>query len=145
MKTKFICALVIASAVTACAQQPKMLWLRNDGRMAANDPVLSRQFEIDRAVCSGDTGKAGLVALNPMQATDGGGYNNKAGRERGALASDVMRGCMAQKGYMLVREDEVQAKSAEYAAAAAQQARQEAEAKQPALPSSISKRTVSAQ
>jgi hypothetical protein len=143
MKRQFVCALVIASAVVGCAQQTKTVWLRNDGRMAANDPVMSRQFEVDRAVCSGDTGKAGLVALNPIQATDGGGYNRAAGAERGALAGDVMRGCMAQKGYMLVREDEVQAKAAEYAAAAAQQAGQEAAAKQP--PPSSSKRAASAQ
>jgi hypothetical protein len=64
--------------------------------------------------------------------------------ERNAvLLSDVLRGCMAQKGYMLVREDEVAAKSAEYAAAAAQQARQEAAAKPVAPPSG--KRVANAQ
>jgi hypothetical protein len=143
MKLKFVCALAIAGLLSACAQHPKTVWLRSDGRVAANDPLMSRQFEVDRAVCSGDTGKAGLVALNPMQATDGGGYNRAAGAERGALAGDVMRGCMAQKGYMLVREDEVAAKSAEYAAAAAQQARQDAAAKQPPPPSG--KRVANAQ
>jgi hypothetical protein len=141
MKTQLACALVIASAVLGCAQQPKTVWLRNDGRMASSDPLMSRQFEVDRAVCSGDTGKAGLVALNPIQATDGGGYNRAAGAERGALASDVLRGCMAQKGYMLVREDEVAAKSAEYAAAAAQQARQDAAVQSP---TSSAKRVASA-
>jgi hypothetical protein len=145
MKMQLVCALVIASAVTACATQPpRTVWLRNDGRVAGNDPVMSRQFEVDRAVCSGDTGKAGLVALNPIAGGKDGYYNGVAGAERGALAGDVMRGCMAQKGYMLVREDEVQAKSAEYAAAAAQQARQEAATKQPA-PQPSSKRTASAQ
>jgi hypothetical protein len=87
-----------------------------------------------------------LVALNPILSTESGYYNRAAGAERGALSSDVMRGCMAQKGYVLVREDEAQAKAAEYAAATAQQARQEAAAapaKQPA--SSSGKRVVTAQ
>jgi hypothetical protein len=48
---------------------------------------------------------------------------------------------MAQKGYMLVREDEVAAKSAEYAAAAAQQARQDAAVQSP---TSSAKRVASA-
>jgi hypothetical protein len=102
MKTQLACALVIASAVVGCAQQPKTVWLRTDGRVAANDPVMSRQFEVDRTVCSGDTGKAGLTALNPGTSDR---YNGAVAVERGALSNNVMRGCMAEKGYVLVREE----------------------------------------
>jgi hypothetical protein len=129
MKTQLACALVIASAVIGCAQQPKTVWLRTDGRVAANDPVMSRQFEVDSTVCSGDTGKAGLTALNPGSSDRN--YNTAVARERGALSNNVMRGCMAEKGYVLVREDEVPAKAAEFAAANAEQARREASLKEP--------------
>jgi hypothetical protein len=139
MNIKFVCALVIAGAVVGCAQQPKTAWLRTDGRVAANDPVMSRQFEVDRTVCSGDTGKAGLTALNPGTSDR---YNGAVAVERGALSNNVMRGCMAEKGYMLVREDEVPAKAAEFAAAS-EQARREAAAKQPPPPSG--KRVANAQ
>jgi hypothetical protein len=138
MKTQLACALVIASAVLGCAQQPKTVWLRTDGRVAANDPVMSRQFEVDRTVCSGDTGKAGLTALNPGTSDK---YNGAVAVERGALSNNVMRGCMAEKGYVLVREEEVSAKAAEYAAASAQQARQDAAVQSPA---SSAKRVASA-
>ncbi len=102
---------------------------------------MNRQFELDRTVCSGDTGKAGLVGLNPVSPYKGG-YDYTVGAQRGALSGDVMRGCMAEKGYVLVREDEVGAKAAEFAAAT-EQARREAAAKQPPQPSA--KRTASAQ
>jgi hypothetical protein len=62
---------------------------------------MSRQFEVDRTVCSGDTGKAGLTALNPGTSDR---YNGAVAVERGALSNNVMRGCMAEKGYVLVRE-----------------------------------------
>jgi hypothetical protein len=116
MKRQFVCALVIAGAVSACAQEEPVgqVWLRTDGKSPANDVVVSRQFEVDRADCSG--GKAGY-------------YNGVAGSERGAFSADV-RGCMAQKGYVLVREDELQAKSAEFAAAS-DHAQREAAAKEP--------------
>ena len=117
MKRQFVCALVIAGAVSACAQEEPVtqVWLRSDGKSPANDVVVSRQFEVDRTVCSG--GKVGY-------------YNGVAGAERGALSADVMRGCMAQKGYVLVREDELQRKSAEFAAAIDHE-RREAAAKEP--------------
>jgi hypothetical protein len=60
-----------------------------------------------------------------------GYYNGAAGAERGALSGDVMRGCMAEKGYVLVRKDEVTAKAAAFAAASAEQARREAAVKEP--------------
>ena len=134
MKTKLACLAVaafVAITFAGCASQPppKTVWLRTDGRVTANDPVLNRQFEVDRTVCSGDTGKAGLTALNPVTPNKGY-YNGVVGVERGALSSDVMKGCMAEKGYVLVYEDEVPAKAAQFAAASAQQAKQEAAAKQ---------------
>jgi hypothetical protein len=42
--------------------------------------------------------------------------------ERSALSANVMRGCMAEKGYVLVREDEAEARSAQFAAVAAEKA-----------------------
>jgi hypothetical protein len=70
-----------------------------------------------------------LTALNPGTSDR---YNGVVAVERGALSNNVMRGCMAEKGYVLVREEEVSAKSAEYAAASAQQARQDAAVQSPA-------------
>jgi hypothetical protein len=32
----------------ACAQESKMIWVRADGKRGATDPVLVRQFEMDR-------------------------------------------------------------------------------------------------
>jgi hypothetical protein len=64
-----------------------MIWVRADGKRGATDPVLVRQFEMDRRAC-----------------TEGG-------------ADHVRETCMTQRGYVLVREDQAEAKRVELAEA----------------------------
>ena len=82
-----ITLLAVMMLVCACAQESKMIWLRADGKRGATDPVLVRQFEADRKAC-----------------TQGG-------------ADRVNETCMTQRGYVLVREDEAEAKRVELAEA----------------------------
>jgi hypothetical protein len=123
MKTMFACALVIAGAsVAGCATQPpvQMTWIRTDGKNMKGDPVLVQQFEVDRSVCVGDTSKAGLAGLNPVTPYKAD-YSGAVAAERTNLSANVMRGCMAEKGYVFVREDEAEARSAQFAAVRPQQ------------------------
>jgi hypothetical protein len=133
MKTMFACALVIAGvSVAGCASQPpvQMTWIRTDGKSMKADPVLVQQFEIDRSICVGDTSKAGLAGLNPVTPYKAD-YSGAVAAERTNLSANVMRGCMVEKGYVFVREDEAEARSDQFAAVAAEKASREAKAKQP--------------
>jgi hypothetical protein len=66
--------------VCACAQESEMNWIRADGKRGATDPVLVRQFEADRKACA----QGGADRINET--------------------------CMTQRCYVLVREDEAEAK-----------------------------------
>jgi hypothetical protein len=93
--------LFASAALAGCTfelsqPQPKMVWLRLDGQRGAGNPVLTQQFETDRAACLGTTQQG----IDPSQAVD-------------AVAKD----CMAAKGYIQVPEDQAAAKLQELAAA----------------------------
>jgi uncharacterized lipoprotein YajG len=114
--------LVAGTFLAGCAQQPKVVWVRADGQRASVNPVLATQFELDSTACLGERNKA---ALSGVTVASGGFAAIAAAAERGAAADTVARGCMAEKGYLLVPEDQAEAKSAELAAVAAERKRQE--------------------
>ena len=80
-----------------CANAPtaEMAWVRTDGRKIADDPALLQQGRTDIAACNAN--------LDTGSPTDGA------------------RGCMAQKGYVLVRRDQAEDVRASYATGAQQQ------------------------
>lgn len=103
--------LALAGVVLAgCAQQPKVVWLRTDGQLTRNNPALATQFEVDKTVCEGETQKANLSGA---QFCRGFGDCLAQSIERNQGMATVARGCMAQRGYMLVPEAEAEAKAAE--------------------------------
>src|ERR1700752_3151291 len=87
-------ALTAASLLSACvtATPPEMAWVRTDGRKIADDPGLLRQGKSDMATCSAD-----LDNWVPKASA---------------------KGCMAVRGYALVRKDQAEELRAAYAAAA---------------------------
>jgi hypothetical protein len=109
-----VCVLIITLALAGCA--PHMIYLRADGQFVSDDAVIHQQFEMDQTTCSGEMTKGSLAG----QAKD-------TIPNVGAIRT-VGQGCMAERGYVLVREDQAAAKSQELAAIAAEKARREAEA-----------------
>ncbi|MBR0696743.1 hypothetical protein [Bradyrhizobium lablabi] len=107
--------VVLCASLGGCAAAPKMLWLRADGQRASDNPVLRTQFELDGTACLGERSKANLSGVT---VTDGGLAGIAAAAERSQAADSVQRGCMAEKGYLLVPEDQAEAKQAELAAVA---------------------------
>jgi hypothetical protein len=84
-------ALLLASCASA---QPAMTWARADGK-----PTDPSQLELDATACMGEMQKAKMAATshdtgNPI--TDGIAASNQD-----AQAGDVVKGCMAQHGYLL--------------------------------------------
>jgi hypothetical protein len=122
-------ALLVGISLTGCAT--KSVYLLADGRAPGSDPVLNQQFEMDRTVCQGDMQKANLSGVT---FTGGGLAGAAAAAQRGQAAGQVAQGCMAEKGYVLVPEDQVAAKQQELAAIAAEKARREAAAAPPPPP-----------
>lgn len=123
-------ALVLA-AITLSGCATKTIYLLADGRAPGTDPVLNQQFEMDRTVCQGELQKANLSGVT----FGGGGWAGVAAQaNRNAAAGQVGQGCMAEKGYVLVKEDEMAAKQQDLAAVAAEKARREAAAAAPPPP-----------
>ena len=106
-----------------------MIYLRADGMNPVSDPVVNQQFEMDRTICQGDMQKANVSGVT---ITGGGVPGVVAAANRSQAVSQVGQGCMAEKGYVLVKEDDAPAKSQELAAVAAEKARREAAAAQAA-------------
>ena len=87
-----IAGLILLSGCVTTPTIPQMAWVRTDGRKIADDPALLQQGKNDIAACNAnlDTG----------------------------MATESARGCMAQKGYTLVRRDQAEDVRAAYAAGA---------------------------
>ncbi|RXG88734.1 hypothetical protein EAS61_29140 [Bradyrhizobium zhanjiangense] len=100
-----------------------MGWVRVDGQSSRDNPVLQTQFEVDRTACLGERNKA---ALSGVTVASGGLAATMAAQDRSNAADTVGQGCMAEKGYLLVREDEADAKRAELARVAELKKQQEA-------------------
>ncbi|MGR4929277.1 hypothetical protein ACIPUD_21130 [Bradyrhizobium sp. CAR08] len=115
-------------ALGGCAAAPKMGWIRVDGQPARENPVLQTQFEVDRTACLGERNKA---ALSGVTFTGGGLAGAMAAADRSNAADTVAQGCMAEKGYLLVKEDEAITKQAELAKVAELKKQQEAAAVAP--------------
>lgn len=128
-----VALLCVAFALTACASQsqPHTIYLRADGQDIAGDPVLRQQFDMDQTICKGEQQKASLGGK--MLAGQGALLISDAAN-RSEAAHQVGQGCMAQKGYVLVPEDQAAAKQQELAAVAAEKARREAAAAAPPSP-----------
>jgi hypothetical protein len=115
--------VIVAFVVSACATTPNMRWVRADGQRSADNPAVRTQFELDSTSCLGERNKA---ALSGVTVAGGGLAGMAAAIDRSNAADTVARGCMAEKGYLLVPEDQAEAKRAELAAIAQQQKTQAA-------------------
>jgi hypothetical protein len=103
--------LVAALALSGCGAQ-RMVYLTADGRVVDSDPALSRQLAADRAICQ-----------NEMAKSVQGGDHGDGSSTRGTEATQVGDECMAEKGYVSVRQDQMAAKQRELAAGAVAPAR----------------------
>jgi hypothetical protein len=110
---KWLVMAVLTAAAAACAQQTKNIWVRMDGQYIRENPAFTQKFEVDRLACTGETQKANL---------SGSSYCGDladcviAGVERDRAMSAVAQGCMADRGYALVPENQAVARAAEFRA-----------------------------
>jgi hypothetical protein len=79
-------------------------------------------------MCLGEREKADLSGVTVAQ---GGLAGIVAAQQRGQAADAVGQGCMAQKGYVMVREDEAEARLQEFGTVAAEKKQRELAAAAP--------------
>lgn len=100
--TRHACAALTLSlaalTLAGCASGPAMVYVRTDGRPIAT-PELNQQFEVDRTVCTGQ--RSGSAVSAPYDYSSGLGNQIVNSMERSGNLDNVMRGCMAQRGYLL--------------------------------------------
>jgi hypothetical protein len=116
-----------------------MAWVRTDGQRMADNPVLLQQGQIDRTICLGEREKADLSGVN---VTRGGLVGIVAAQNRSDAADAVAQGCMAEKGYVFVPEDQAEAQRQQFASVAAMKQAQQTAQAPPAAP--IKKRSAAA-
>jgi hypothetical protein len=114
------------------------LFICADGRAPGADPVLNQQFEMDRTICQGQMQKANVSGVT---FTGGGVAGAVAAADRSNAVGQVGQGCMAEKGYVAVPQDQVAERQQELAAIAAENARREAAAAAPPPPEQPPRRT----
>jgi hypothetical protein len=110
----FALPLALAACQTTSLEQ-RYYWVRTDGQRASGDPKLETQFEIDRTVCLGEVQKSARGA--PMIYYEGLSGAITASMmqipQQQALL-DIMKGCMAGRGYLLVPKTEAEAVAARF-------------------------------
>lgn len=93
-----------------------MVWLRTDGVRVSQHPELAAQFDVDKTVCQAEIQRAELAGLT----VGGGGISGAIYQaQRNAAGGDVGRGCMAERGYVQVPEEQADEEAAKFARAAA--------------------------
>jgi hypothetical protein len=118
MKSWIAIAALGGLLVGCAAPPPPMIWVRIDGQRGAGNPALEQQFELAKTVCIGEMQKAGLSGVTLV----GGNIFDQviAANQRNAAQGDVLKGCMAQQGYVLVPADQASIRSDEFARVNAQ-------------------------
>ena len=113
---KGLALIAIGCALAGCAPTEKELFVRADGQPTIGNPVLTQQFDLDRAACLGQAQQARIAGVTFASGTIAGAV---AQGQRDAAAVDVGKGCMADRGYMSVPESQADQKLAENARVAA--------------------------
>jgi hypothetical protein len=105
-------------ALTGCATAPPPpVWMRLDGQSTLTNPVLGQQFKVDTTICAGDMQKANVSGtVVPTGSVFVDAMNDV---KRSSAVGDVFKGCMAEKGYMLVAADQIDATRQQFLANAA--------------------------
>jgi hypothetical protein len=120
MRIAVACLLTVLT--TACATQPKTAWIRSDGQRSTGDSVLTEQFELAGTDCANQRDKY-ILSLPAIM--DYGLPGFRANAEREEAANELVKGCMAKKGYLLVPEEQAESKRQELLAMEVERKRQE--------------------
>lgn len=127
LRKVLLTAPALAALLAGCVtdSQPQKVFVRADGRAYANDPDLTRQYQMATASCRS-------AAPERFESTRGSFSQRDlpkgiAASNRSGASGPISENCMTGQGYVLVSRDQADAKLAEFAAAA-EKSKREAEA-----------------
>lgn len=119
MRFRTVAALAMVGALVGCQTTPQdpYIFVRVDGKRMADDPTYAPKFELDKAQCVGEVQKSATGA--PIIY-----YQGIAGAIDAAIIQnqhqqayvDILKGCMAGKGYAMVHQSQAPAVSAGFKA-----------------------------
>jgi len=104
-------SIALAILAGGCAGTINSVAIRTDGQPIAGNPVLQHAYETDEAICRSEMQEASMSGSTFSNGSLASLVNQM---ERQDLATEALRRCLAQKGYVIVRQDEAAAKSAEF-------------------------------
>lgn len=120
MKFKCIAALALSAMMLAGCQttpQVQMVWVRTDGHRLAENPAYGQQFSIDKTICLGEVQKTAATApIIYYQGLAGAIDAAMIQQQHNQAYLDIIKGCMAQKGYVYVPLSQAPAVSAGFKA-----------------------------
>lgn len=117
MKGGIAAGIIAATLVSGCQTTPtdSMIFVRTDGRRLAEDPSFGPQFELDKTICIGEVQKSAVGApIIYYQGLAGAINASMIQSQQGRAMLDIMKGCMASKGYVLVPQSQAAAVSASF-------------------------------
>ena len=99
-----------ASTAISSISASDRVYVRADGKRLADHPALAQQLELDRAACKGRARTVGLETPKEIESKNLALQVVSIGMKEGKI-SDIMQGCMAERGYlyMTVAEAETRA------------------------------------
>lgn len=102
----FIASVV---ALGGCQTVPdeQYIFVRVDGKRLADDPSYGPKFELDRTICIGEVQRSAVGApIIYYQGLAGAITASMIQNQQQAALVDVLKGCMAGKGYVLVPQSQ---------------------------------------
>ncbi|WP_296746988.1 hypothetical protein [Mesorhizobium sp.] len=111
-----LAALVLMGGCKTVPASDETVWIRTDGHPLSDDPTYYQtKFEIDRVVCVSEVRKSAAGASQGQLQGLGGAIDPLRHQDaRGKAILDLMKQCMAGKGYVLVPKSSSEAVSAAY-------------------------------
>lgn len=105
--------LALVGCQTATTSLDDYIFVRTDGHRLADNPSYGPKFEIDKTICIGEVQKISAGATPIYFQGIGGAISAAMIQDQNTRALiDVLKGCMAQRGYVLVKKSEAPAVAA---------------------------------
>lgn len=121
MRKILIAMIPLCAGLAGCVSDPSAtavsaigisdnVYVRADGKRLADHPALAAQLEVDRAVCKGQAQKIGMETPKEIESKNTMLQIVSVGMKEGKI-SDIMQGCMAERGYLYMSVAEAEARA----------------------------------
>ena len=112
LRLQLACLLTLTLVGCQTASQESLIWVRTDGLRSADNPSFAAKHEVDKTICIGEVQKSAAGApIIYYQGLAGAISASMIQNQQQRASLDIMKGCMAQRGYVLVSQSHAAAVS----------------------------------